>query len=60
PENAEFYQKNRDEFKDKVDRTLFGDELVDMFSGETLSKLLENKTFIYLSGEGLPGRETYQ
>lgn len=44
PENTEFYQKNRDEFKDKVDRTLFGDELVDMFSGETLSKLLENKT----------------
>jgi ABC-type Zn uptake system ZnuABC Zn-binding protein ZnuA len=44
PPNASFYQKNRDEFIDKVDRTLFGDKLVELFGGSTLSKLLENKT----------------
>ncbi len=44
PVNAAFYEKNRDEFIDMVDRALFGDKLVDMFGGETLSQLLENKT----------------
>ena len=44
PANASFYQKNRDDFIDRVDRELFGDNLVDLFGGETLTKLLENKT----------------
>jgi len=44
PENADFYIKRRDLFIDKVDRIMFGDELVEMFDGETLQKLLENKT----------------
>jgi len=44
PENASFYEQNRDEFCDKVDKALFGEELVNMFGGETLSKMLENKT----------------
>lgn len=42
PENADYYIANRDKFIDRVDRALFGDELVDMFGGETLVKLLEN------------------
>lgn len=44
PENAEFYERNRDDFIERVDRALFGDELVDMFGGETLSRLLLNHT----------------
>jgi zinc/manganese transport system substrate-binding protein len=44
PENAGFYERNRDDFIDRIDRALFGDELVDMFGGETLSRLLLNHT----------------
>ena len=44
PVNASYYEKNRDAFTDKVDRALFGDELVDLIGGATLTKLLENKT----------------
>ena len=52
PANAEFYQMRRDEYLDKMDRALFGDQLVDMFGGETLCKLLENKTlFAFLDRE---------
>jgi len=52
PANAEFYQMKRDEYLDKMDRSLFGDVLVDMFGGETLCKLLENKTlFTFLERE---------
>ena len=42
--NASYYQANLNEFNERVDRALFGNELVDIFGGETLSKLLENKT----------------
>jgi len=44
PANASLYQKNRDDFIDKVDHALFGDKLVDLFGGETLTKMLENNT----------------
>jgi zinc/manganese transport system substrate-binding protein len=44
PSNASYYQKNRDAYIDRVDRALFGDKLVDLFGGSTLTKLLENKT----------------
>lgn len=44
PDNSELYQKQRDEYLDKIDRELFGDELVDLFGGETLCRLLQNKT----------------
>jgi ABC-type Zn uptake system ZnuABC Zn-binding protein ZnuA len=44
PSNADFYQQNRDEFINRVDRALFGDKLVELFGGATLTKMLENKT----------------
>ncbi len=44
PANAAFYEKNRDAFIDRVDRALFGDRLVDLFGGETLTDLLMNGT----------------
>jgi len=52
PENSDFYIEGRDLFMDRVDRALFGDELVDLFGGETLCRLLENKTlFTFLDKE---------
>ena len=52
PDNAEFYITNRDNFINKVDKAMFGDELVAMFGGETLTKLLNNKTlFTFLQKE---------
>jgi zinc/manganese transport system substrate-binding protein len=44
PVHATEYQSNLKTFIDRVDRALFGDELVDLFGGEMLSRLLENKT----------------
>ena len=43
PTNASDYQANLKAFNDLVDRTLFGDELVDIFGGEMLARLLENR-----------------
>jgi len=57
PENAEFYQMKRDEYCDKIDRALFGNELVDMFGGETLCKLLENNTLITFLDRELGGEK---
>ena len=52
PNNADFYISQRDKFINKVDSAMFGETLVDMFGGETLSKLLENKTlFTFLEKE---------
>jgi zinc/manganese transport system substrate-binding protein len=52
PLNASFYQQNLKLFHDRVDRALFGDELVDLFGGDMLCKLLENKTlFTFLENE---------
>jgi len=51
-ENSDYYEKNRDDFITKVDYALFGEELVKMFGGETLTKLLRNKTlFTFLEKE---------
>jgi ABC-type Zn uptake system ZnuABC Zn-binding protein ZnuA len=44
PTHAEVYQQHYKEFVARVDRALFGEELVDMFGGETLSQLLHNNT----------------
>jgi len=52
PENASYYLANLEKFNDHVDRALFGDKLVDIFGGEMLSNLLENKTlFTFLQNE---------
>ena len=52
PVNSEYYKANRDEFKTRVDHALFGKKLVDIFGGETLIKMLENKTlFTFLKND---------
>ena len=43
PQNSTYYLASLQEFKDQVDRALFGDELVDLLGGEALSQLLANK-----------------
>lgn len=44
PANASFYEKNRDAFIKKVDIAMFGEELVEIFGGETLTEMLLNHT----------------
>jgi ABC-type Zn uptake system ZnuABC Zn-binding protein ZnuA len=44
PGRAGEYNQNLTDFKEEVDRALFGDELVDLFGGEMLSRLLSNHT----------------
>jgi len=57
PANAEFYQQRRDEFHNKMDRALYGDELVEMFGGETLDKMLQNKTLFSFLQRDFEGRK---
>ncbi|GAI36934.1 unnamed protein product, partial [marine sediment metagenome] len=40
PENADYYVERQQAFVDKVDRHMFGDELVDLIGGQQLSDLL--------------------
>jgi len=52
PANSAYYSSNLEEFNDRVDRSLFGDELVDIFGGKALASLLDNKTlFTFLEQE---------
>jgi len=44
PSHISDYQSNLDAFISEVDRRMFGDELVDIFGGDMLSRLLQNKT----------------
>jgi ABC-type Zn uptake system ZnuABC Zn-binding protein ZnuA len=51
-EHSDFYEKRQKEFEDKVDRAMFGDKLVDLFGGESLSSMLLNGTlFEFLERE---------
>jgi len=40
PQNSAYYEKRQKAFVDKVDRAMFGDELVDLIGGEELSDML--------------------
>lgn len=44
PENSDYYERNQQQFIDRVDRAMFGDDLVAMFGGEQLESLLEAGT----------------
>ncbi|MFC2151056.1 metal ABC transporter substrate-binding protein [Bacteroidota bacterium] len=52
PANTAFYEKNRDNFIKKVDNAMFGEKLVEIFGGETLTEMLLNHTlFEFLESE---------
>ncbi|MBN2415930.1 zinc ABC transporter substrate-binding protein [bacterium] len=52
PENSAFYEQNQQRFVDRVDRAMFGDDLVEMFGGDQLESLLEAGTlFEFLETE---------
>lgn len=44
PENSEYYEERQKAFADKIDRHMFGDELVDLIGGQQLSNLLLSGT----------------
>jgi zinc/manganese transport system substrate-binding protein len=46
PEGIEYYNANLDILLDRIDRSLFGDQLVDFIGGETLCKLSEKGTLM--------------
>jgi zinc/manganese transport system substrate-binding protein len=46
PDGKEYYQRNLTELLDRIDRGLFGDELVEFLGGETLCKMAEGGTLI--------------
>jgi len=52
PQNVEFYEANQQAFVDRVDRDMFGNELVELFSGDQLESLLYAGTlFDFLENE---------
>lgn len=60
PANTNFYQENKDAFKLKVDNALFGEELVELFGGDALCKMLKNHTlfeFLESDYDGAPLKE---
>jgi len=59
PANASYYTTNLEEFNDRVDRALFGDELIDLFGGKVLANLLENKTLFTFLEQEYQGEKLY-
>jgi zinc/manganese transport system substrate-binding protein len=56
PEGRDYFNANRDALLDRIDRGLFGDELVDIIGGETLCNLAEKGALVsFLKGEELEG-----
>jgi ABC-type Zn uptake system ZnuABC Zn-binding protein ZnuA len=57
PEGREIYETNRDKLLDDIDKHLFGEELVELLGGETLSKMAMNDTLIpFLTNRELRGK----
>ncbi len=57
PEGEGYYNRNRDRLIDRMDRSLFGDDLVDFIGGETLCKLAEKgKLIAFLEEQEFKGR----
>jgi ABC-type Zn uptake system ZnuABC Zn-binding protein ZnuA len=46
PEGKDYYNANLERVLDRIDRSLFGDDLVDFIGGETLCKLAERGTLV--------------
>jgi ABC-type Zn uptake system ZnuABC Zn-binding protein ZnuA len=46
PDGKSYYEANRDALLDRIDRSLFGDDLVEFLGGATLCKLAEKGTLV--------------
>ncbi len=57
PEHAGEYDANLQRFKDEIDRRLFGDQLVEILGGKTLTKIAERGTlYEFLEGQEYKGQ----
>jgi ABC-type Zn uptake system ZnuABC Zn-binding protein ZnuA len=57
PQGKEFYEKNLKDLQDKLDKRLFGEELVSLLGGDTLCRLAEQDKLIdFLQNNKLQGR----
>ncbi len=57
PEGKEFYLRNLRSLQDRLDKRLFGEQLVNMFGGETLCHLAEKGKLIdFLEGHEFEGK----
>ncbi|MBN1783059.1 zinc ABC transporter substrate-binding protein [bacterium] len=57
PANSEFYEKGQQQFVDRVNRSMYGDALTDLFGGERLTDLLRAGTlfeFLNTDYQGAP------
>lgn len=59
PENAGFYEQRRNEFVDRIYRALFGDQLVELFGGETLAKMTVAGTIDEFLNKEYQGKKLY-
>ncbi len=59
PENAGFYEQRRNEFVDRVYRSFFGDQLVELFGGETLAKMTIAGTIDEFLNKEYRGKKLY-
>ena len=58
PENADYFQANLEKFKNEIDRRLFGEDLVQILGGETLSRLALNDQLIpFLKSQTFQGKK---
>jgi ABC-type Zn uptake system ZnuABC Zn-binding protein ZnuA len=56
PDGREYYEANLERLLDTIDRSLFGDQLVNFIGGETLCKLAEKGTLVsFLEGREFRG-----
>ncbi|MDZ7261676.1 MAG: metal ABC transporter substrate-binding protein [candidate division KSB1 bacterium] len=61
PENSAYYEERQKAFVHEVDRSMFGDELVDLLGGETLTKmLLAGTLFDFLGAKEYQGEKLIQ
>ncbi len=58
PPDQSYFQKNLEQFQQEIDRRLFGDQLVNILGGETLTNLaLSNNLIPFLEKESFQGKK---
>ncbi len=57
PENSQYYQQKLNDFEDEIDRRLFGEKLVKLLGGKTLTKLaLSGRLIKFLKTKNYQGK----